>query len=215
MPYHVSRQNQYYNRQLVVEVEANGLDYSGADALCEEYRSLGEGKDFDDPRDAVAAAILIRDAWRKDGADVAGISIGTTGGMGFEVEPFDGTDDDLRAVAAERWELLPKCDRCGEKLPENGGYHIHDNPDVGTFCSEKCADHVAHEMFVADHLDEWREKAYKALLDIRMDWLAGMLIRRMNRPMSVAHILKRYRKGRLARVVVNRLTDSEVATYAE
>jgi len=63
MKYYVSRQNYYYSQLLIVEIAAGGLDYSGADMLVAEYKNLGEGEEYIDPRKAVEAAIAIARAW--------------------------------------------------------------------------------------------------------------------------------------------------------
>jgi hypothetical protein len=143
---YVSRQSYYYSGERVVEVELNGLDYSGADMLSVGYKNLGEGKEYDDPREAIKAAVAIRDAWRKDEPDEEiNIALGSTGGMGMEIEPTEKTDDELKEWAEERWNALPKCERCGDVLDPKDTYHRVDFPDFGDFCSENCVEMAIDE----------------------------------------------------------------------
>ncbi len=136
----VSRQHYYYGGNKVVEVELNGLDYAGPDMLVNgEYP--GECKEYDDPREAINVAIAIRDAWRKDmPGETIDIALGSTQGMGMEIEATEKTDEELREWAQKRWDALPKCDRCGELIVEKWG--VVDEPDCGDFCSENCVQHA-------------------------------------------------------------------------
>jgi hypothetical protein len=150
MGYYVSRQHYYYSGENVVEIEPGGLDYSGPDMLTTKYP--GEGVEFDDPRDAVEAAIRIRDSWRADAGETVHISYGqTTGGMGMEHESDDTDNDEAaRDWARRRWDEVPKCDRCGEALPTRRDgkpifyYNLDLGEDSGRFCSEVCCG-IAHE----------------------------------------------------------------------
>ena len=134
MPYTVTRQHQWPDGVKVVEVSAGGLDYTNPDALAEKYR--GEFETFLDPRDAAEAAINICNAWRKDGERKAKVGHGATGGMTM---PFGTcTFKELRAWADKVYEGLPKCDRCGELLPEK--YFTVPGLDDERFCRGYCAD---------------------------------------------------------------------------
>jgi hypothetical protein len=134
MIWHVSRQSYYYSRLQIVEIAAGGIDMSGADTLCSAYQTLGEGKDFKDPQEAVEAAIAIARAWRKNepGKRIV-IGHGCTGGMGMELEPC--TIPGARKWAEEAYEKLSKCDRCGKILPEN---YYTDDFGESKFCSDRC-----------------------------------------------------------------------------
>ncbi|MDP2953439.1 MAG: hypothetical protein Q8O76_09010, partial [Chloroflexota bacterium] len=113
MPYTVTRQRQWPDGTPVVEVSAGGLDYTNPDALVAKYP--GEFQTYDDPREAVNVAIAICEAWRKDGEPEAQVGYGATGGMTM---PFDACPyEEARAWAQERYEALPKCDRCRNMLP--------------------------------------------------------------------------------------------------
>lgn len=123
--------------QNVVEIAAGGLDYANADMLSAKYPHLGEGEEYDDPRDALKAALEIRDAWRKDAPHlVINVAHGYTGGMTM---PFEGTEDEkaLWEWANTAWEALPKCDQCGGVLPEE--YFMDEFREL-KFCSERCAE---------------------------------------------------------------------------
>ena len=134
MPYTVTRQHQWPSGDKVVEISAGGPDYSNPDALVGKYPLEGEA--FDSPVDAVETAIRICEAWRKDGAPDAQIGYGATGGLTM---PFDAsTFEEARAWASERLASLPKCDRCGEILPERH-WTTSELMDE-SFCSENCAE---------------------------------------------------------------------------
>lgn len=141
MPWTVTRQIQWPDGTPVVEISAGGLDYSNPDALVEKYP--GEFKVFDDPREAVETAIAICRAWRNDGKKKAKVGHGATGGMTL---PFDTcTFQKAQAWAKKRYTELPKCDQCGELLPEKPWHH----PDLDDerFCREYCAEQRYAEVF--------------------------------------------------------------------
>lgn len=134
MPFTVTRQLQWPEGSPVVEVSVGGLDYTNPDALVERY--CGEFETYDDPREAVAAAIDICRTWRQDGERRARIGIGATGGMVMPFEPCAFRE--AKAWAEKTYQELPKCDRCGEVLPERYYYNL-DDPEM-KFCSEFCAE---------------------------------------------------------------------------
>ena len=141
MSYTVTRQRQWPDGTPVVEISAGGLDYTNPDALVAKYQ--GEFETFDDPREAVDTAIAICKAWRQDGERRARVGHGATGGMTM---PFDTcTFPEARAWAKKRYEKLPKCDRCGDLLPEKH-YTIPDLDDE-VFCREYCAEQRYAEAF--------------------------------------------------------------------
>jgi hypothetical protein len=138
MRYFVSRQLYYYSRLLIVEIAAGGLDYSNADMLVAEYKNLGEGQEFIDPREAVDAAIAIARAWRKDepGKHIV-IGHGHTMGMGME---FEGCSfKDAQKWAEDVYETSPKCDQCGELLPDEKHCYT-DEFGEAKLCSERCSE---------------------------------------------------------------------------
>ena len=135
MPYTVTRQIQWHNGGAVVEVSSGGLDYANPDALVQKYE--GEFQTFDDPVEAAETAIAICKVWRKDGAPRASVGYGGTGGITMPFDPCGYRE--LRKWAKKRYEQLPKCDRCGELLPKHP-YIVFDDPDLGKFCREYCAE---------------------------------------------------------------------------
>jgi hypothetical protein len=141
--FYVSRQCYYYNGESTVEVTRGGSDYAGADMLVPKYN--GEGKEYNDPREAVEAAISICQQWRKDGEPKASVATGSTGGMGFELEKT--TFALARKWAKEAYAALPKCDHCGEPLESDDKYYyLPDFADDFKYCSENCANR-AEEFF--------------------------------------------------------------------
>ena len=136
MPYTVTRQLQWPDGMPVVEVSVGGIDYTNPDALVARYP--GEFETFDGPREAVETAIAICRAWRKDGEPAARVGVGATGGMTmpFETCSFKAA----RKWARERFEAMPKCDRCGRLLPEH--YYTRPDLDDQRVCSEYCAERI-------------------------------------------------------------------------
>lgn len=144
MSWTVTRQVQWPEGAPVVEVSQGGLDYSNPDALVEKYP--GEFQTYDDPREAVETAIAICRAWRQDGKKRARVGHGATGGMTL---PFDTcTFQEARAWAKKHYTELPKCDRCGELLPQKPWRHP--GLDGERFCREYCAEERLREAFAQD-----------------------------------------------------------------
>lgn len=122
--------------QNVVEIAQGGLNYANPDMLVSKY--AGEGEEYTDPREAVNNAIEIAKQWQKDQPKLKiSIASGYTGGNTI---PFEASSvEELKAWAEKTYEELPKCDQCGDLLPEE--YYIaHGDPDLGKFCREYCAD---------------------------------------------------------------------------
>lgn len=145
--YTVTRQIQWPEGRRVVEVSQGGLDCTNPDALSPKYP--GEFREYDDPREAVEAAIAICEAWRRDGAPDAEVGFGATGGMTM---PFDPTSyQEARAWASRVAEQLPRCDRCGRLLPARP-YH-YQGIDDEQYCSEWCAEFANEDREVQDGKD--------------------------------------------------------------
>lgn len=138
MLYYVSRQNYWPEGELFVEIASGGLNYANADMLGTKFPHLGEGKEFNDPREAVEAALAIKNEWQKLTDEEVNVGMGNT--MGF-TQPFDAdTEENLRARAEAIWTKLDKCAHCGELLPAKGARY--GCPDLGEYdcCSEYCAE---------------------------------------------------------------------------
>jgi len=143
MVFFVSRQH-YFNQNLnAVEIAFPSIDYSSPDMLVANY--AGEGEEYKDPRDAVEAALRIRDEWKKDSGEEIIVTAGSFNGMEGEEE----TDEDLRAWAEKQYASMPKCAVCGEIIDPDEHYI---NPDSEwneeKFCSEQHAERAyfeAHE----------------------------------------------------------------------
>ncbi len=175
MLYFVSRQHYWgVEDPLVVEIAVGGLDYANPDMLSDPnniYGPLGDMLETNDPREALEAAVRIRDKWqqlldieqsvsmprRHQPREVVRIEAGFTHGctIPFEEHP---TDDELRQWAEEEWEATPKCAywHCDEPLPERerDQYMLmfpFDSED--RYCSECCADEAWQEL-TADLMEE-------------------------------------------------------------
>ena len=134
--YTVTRQHQWPSGDHVVEVSAGGQDYTNPDALVESFARLGEGETFASPVLAVEAAINICEAWRRDGGPTAQIGYGATWGATMPFDPC--TYEEAREWAAKREEQMPRCDGCGELLPEE--HYTVPELDGERFCREFCAE---------------------------------------------------------------------------
>lgn len=146
MGYYVSRQCYYYSGERIVEVTSGGFDYAGCDMLPPRY--AGEGREYEDPREAVEAAISICREWRKEyKGRFPRVGFGCTGGMGLEVE--GDTFASARKAAREVWEHLPKCPMCGEPLPAPRKRLRPFDCDED-MCSERCAERWAADMQVEE-----------------------------------------------------------------
>lgn len=181
----ITRQNQWPDGDMVVEVSGGGIDYTNPDALAAKYR--GEFEEINDPREAIDTAIKIAKQWQTDHPELQiKIATGSTGGftmpfvtddtvrlnaeeLAAAVEEYmnsgpnmpkgllrkwaenavakdypDGWNEPLFAAlrkdAAERYEKLPKCDHCGELLPDERHRFKIDGLDDQEFCREYCAE---------------------------------------------------------------------------
>ena len=131
--YFVNCQHQYYSGNYMVEIAYPDQDSIGSDMLATHYADEGE---YSDPREALEAAIKVRDMLQKDHPnETIGIAFGHFDMV--EGEPQDM--EELKAEIEKHYESLPKCDRCG-KLIGDEPYIIYEDPDFGKFCSEYCAE---------------------------------------------------------------------------
>ena len=106
------------------------------DELCKEY---------DDPRDAVRAAIEARDLWVQESGELVKIDHANPVFYGMEGK----TDDELRAWADKEWDNIPACDWCGGRNNTHTGqdgastYLDEYGDPIGFFC---CLHHL--DMYV-------------------------------------------------------------------
>ena len=143
--YTVTRQLQWPDGNLMIEISEGGFDYVNPDMLSPKYDQ--EGESFDNPIDAVDAALQILKDWQHDEPNNhIGIGYGAT--LGFTA-PFDESDiAEIKAWAQKEYDRLPKCDRCGEIITDE--YRIYDDPFEMRFCSEQCAEQTYDEMNESD-----------------------------------------------------------------
>ena len=146
MKWFVSRQH-YYDGRKVVEVAQGGTDYANPDMLVVRFKDHGEGKEYEDPRGAVAAAIAICRAWRSIMPGRISVAHGHTGGYTMPFE--DTTFSEARKWAREVYEKLPKCDQCGNLLPKE-----HFIVDDDHFCSEYCAERYVEGLAPSEVIDD-------------------------------------------------------------
>jgi hypothetical protein len=165
----VTRQQQYPDGDLVVEISKGDYDYVNPGALMEKYE--GEGETFVSAVKAVEVAIAIQTQWQQDSPDEEIlIAMGATMGMTMPFDPEDPEDllEKAEAIDAE----AKHCDQCGEIIPDGNGYSAYDvfgDALDGEYCSEYCCDR-AHEYDAAFQLEIFLEEA-KALCEERdIDW---------------------------------------------
>lgn len=157
MKYFLSRQCYWPTGDCVVEIAGGGVDYANPDMLADtpdyRYNKLGDMLETQDPREALQAAIAIRDEWRKHTDEPVRIECGFTHGftMPFEEEP---TDEELHAWAKKAWENTPKCAKCGDPLEEDDWFYIPELGEEVKLCSSYCAD----KYFYGEYLDSVAEK---------------------------------------------------------
>lgn len=143
--YTITRQAQWPNGTLVVEISAGGLDYCNPDALSAKYD--GEFETFENPVTAVETAIEIAKQWQKDSGQKIEIAYGSTGGMTMPFEPSD--IDDIRQWAEQKLEVLEKCPVCGTIVEDMKEWYVagiffknefFPYDDGVKYCSEYCAE---------------------------------------------------------------------------
>jgi hypothetical protein len=136
----VTRQRQWPDGTLCVEINQGGLDYCNPGALVGKYP--GEFEVFEGMTPAVEAGIRVYKSWKADCPDEEiGIAVGNTGG---DTLPFDGEEltpehEESMLVAARKFdEKLPRCAQCGELLTGER----YGDPGLGEYdcCSEYCAE---------------------------------------------------------------------------
>jgi len=136
----VTRQHQWPDGYLVVEISKGGIDYCNPDALNRKYP--GEFEEYKDPTEAVDTAIKIAEAWKMDSGKRILIGHGATGGYTM---PFDGMTLSQKNLAALRkWakkklDALPKCDHCGEPILGTP-VTLSEFGDDWMFCRAFCAE---------------------------------------------------------------------------
>lgn len=151
MSYFVSRQKYWGEDRNVVEIAIGGCDYANPDMLVPKFK--GEGKDYDDPREAANVALEIQRAWNEVCPICnAEIAYGYTGGSTL---PFDeASKQELLDWANKEYESLDKCARCGCLLGKPRDRYKHIDFDDEEFCSEFCAEESARRLETQDGEDE-------------------------------------------------------------
>ena len=143
--YTVTRQLQWPEGTPMVEVSFDGIDYCNPDALVQRYG--GEFEEFQNPIEAVEAAIDICRSWRKDGKKEAQIGIGATLGMTM---PFEECSfESAMEWAKKEYASLHKCPQCGNLIEEKSemwasGFVTTEREFIPDgeylYCSETCAE---------------------------------------------------------------------------
>lgn len=169
--YFVSRQSYWPDGDLVVEIACGGTDYANPDMLVEKWANLGEGKDYDDPREALKAARAIRDAWNEviEGKK-ARVEVGWT--MGFTI-PFQNepTEGQLDEWANREYYNLPRCGGCGEIMPSDRGEWCWHPLSTDQFCSQSCCMNDYHHNLEDEDDEDLNDPLQSAWDDLEDDFL--------------------------------------------
>jgi len=141
----VTRQRQWPEGKRVVEVSVGGMDYVNPDALVAKYP--GELAEYDDPIEAVEAAIDVCRKWRiEGGCKGAKVGFGSTGGFTI---PFEDCTFKEARKWARSFAARMHCEHCNSKLvydkvckkwicPELGITHNSLDDEILPECSEDC-----------------------------------------------------------------------------
>lgn len=131
--YYVTRQAYFYSGCDAVEIaDGETVDVVGTNCLFPRFLKLGEGKKFDNPRDALKAAIRIARAWDRP------IAINSWRGYGGEGEVVERPFQLLDWLHMEERRKIP-CERCGKKIHLFDAVSGHRQYEDLKFCSEHCA----------------------------------------------------------------------------
>jgi hypothetical protein len=162
--YFVSRQHYFYQNIYVVEIAYPSIDYSSPDMLICKYK--GEGESFNNPIEALEAAISILEAWKLDNPN---IEIGITYGHFDMCEGSPEGIEDLRKKVQKDYDKLQKCSYCN-KLIDEKEYYINQDFEFSEekFCSEIHAEKAYSEgydlCFICD--EEYQRKEMNLEIDI-------------------------------------------------
>jgi hypothetical protein len=139
-----------------VEV-SEGDDTASPDAMGTKYKELGEGRGYENPREAAIAAIRIARQWKKDGHRGEEIEVVLCANGKFAGEMGVPADDmtvkELLLWARKEYESMVRCDNCNE-LVGRETYKNWDDDDV--YCSEYCAEEGLRRVYE----DIWSEAVY-------------------------------------------------------
>ena len=142
--YYVSRQLQWPDGMMYVEIAVGGLDYSSPGMLAND---LGGEGDYSDPREAANAAWELAKIWQeKEPEEEIHLAYGYNMDM-FVIPEEDTVTEraELDAWAETEYNSLPKCNRCGETF-DGQGYILYDW-DEFVYCSETCAELTGWEYY--------------------------------------------------------------------
>ena len=117
MKFVVTRQMQWPESKLMVELSEGGIDYANPDTLVQRYN--GEFEEFDDACIAAETAISIFNAWKKDTPE-EDIFLGVGYTMGMTMPFNECTPDELRKWAENVKMRGKRCELCNNIAIEGG-----------------------------------------------------------------------------------------------
>ena len=159
----VSRQARWIDGLSIVEITQGGIDYMNPDALVQKYQ--GEFQEFTDPVEAVEVAFDIARQWQADVKKLPKkerypiyVAMGCTHGYTMtldEVRLSKKAEKAFRKEAQAIRDNLPKCDQCGDILPDKYTT-LNDFGDDCKFCDSRCAErwYEKQERINSEELEE-------------------------------------------------------------
>lgn len=135
MGYHLSRQRDFNDNCLYLEIASGGPKKAGPDVLTIRYP--GEGKNLVDPRDAINNAAAIYKLWERDYGDETK-RLRVVG----EAKPlvYDCTPKGFAAAklwADKAFANMAKCGSCSKAMGNKDPYE-HEDLTNAVFCNEQC-----------------------------------------------------------------------------
>jgi len=135
--YYVSRQMQWPDGMMYVEIAVGGLDYSSPGMLANDLGGEGE---YTDPREAASVAWELAKIWQeREPEEEIHLAYGYNMDM-FAIPEADTVQEkvELDTWAEAEYNSLPMCAQCGE-LIENEPLYLESWGEDSQFCSENCA----------------------------------------------------------------------------
>lgn len=117
-----------------------------------EYDKLTD--EYDDPREAVEAALRMRDLWAAETGEV--VLVGLSNPF-YSVAHSEKTDEEMRAWGEKAYEQIPRCAHCGNTCFDQ----YADDVTGETFhaCNEYHAECYMYEQYGDYELDDTTEEA--------------------------------------------------------
>lgn len=144
MGYYISRQRDYKDGGLYIEIAVGGKTKAGKDILTPRYE--GELKNLIDPRDALSAAVNIHSHWDRDYGDEKKKLRVVGGATTFSFEFSTKGIAAAKSWADKIYSGMEKCGHCNKAMGKRDPYSVDDIPNA-VFCTEVCCARKYRDMF--------------------------------------------------------------------